>query len=539
MSQDLSYIRTVLFRNSTFEIVECRWNSKSVSAMHSHGHSQCCVLVQEGLFKDTQVKDGQKTVSERGPNDSIVTPMNATHEIRCLSDVGRTIHVYSPPLAQKTDSPNFATPTQSSLLSDPDLSLNTESPSFESLSRALEAIRAKSISTDSPLFMNQLFSGVRPESLLSDAVLSASKTTMATLEASPVFSAIEVLVVKELGKVSGWDFESVEGLSVPGGSAANFMACARQALDASAKELGNQSKTFAVFVSNEAHYSFLKACAVLGLGTNSVVRVACNEQGEMLPDALELAIEAACEEGRTPLLVCATAGTTVLGAFDPITEISKICQAQNLWHHVDAAWGGPVLFSKTHRHLMNGIERADSMTFDAHKLLGASLSSSFFVTRHKKILLAANDVFDGGYLFHSDSDIDRGRLSWQCGRRADALSFWALIKGQGTQGLGDHVDRLMRLKDDVARWVKDQPRLTLIATPQFLNICVRVTPPKGQEAQASQWSKIVRDRLRDSNLAFVNFSTNSQGSFLRLILAHQDIELVHVQNLLLAALQES
>src|SRR5690606_15512395 len=103
---------------------------------------------------------------------------------------------------------------------------------------------------------------------------------------------------------------------------------------------------FAVFVSDQAHYSFKKAVIVLGIGTDNLYLVDSDDNGRMLPNAFKEQILAVKRNGKTPLLIASTAGTTVLGSFDPITEIQKIAAAEKIWHHVDGAWGAPCLFSE-------------------------------------------------------------------------------------------------------------------------------------------------------------------------------------------------
>ena len=364
---------------------------------------------------------------------------------------------------------------------------------------------------------------------------------MATYEASPAFTLVEMEVIHQIGRLIGWNEHECEGVTVPGGSAANFMAlhCARQRRFPQYKTDGLPAGTsIKIFVSDDAHYSFKKACAVLGFGTNALVTVKIDEQGRMLTADLKDKIHQCRNEGAIPLLVCATAGTTVLGAFDPIDSISAICKEEKIWLHVDGAWGGPVLFSETHKEKVKGIINADSMTFDAHKLFGASLTCSFFITNNTKILLEANDVSGAEYLFHDGAEvIDRGRLSWQCGRKADAMSFWTIWKSAGTAGLGQLVDRLMDVQLQTVTWINTEPRLHLIRDPEYLNICVRVQPPIGSDTDPRKWSVHVRNELRRKNLCMVNYSsTEADGNFLRLILAHPKINTDTVKQILKWAL---
>jgi glutamate decarboxylase len=153
------------------------------------------------------------------------------------------------------------------------------------------------------------------------------------------------------------------------------------------------------FTSEHAHYSYAKACNLLGLGTKSLVKVKCDPvTGDMDPQALKAALHAAVERGQHPFFVGTTAGSTVLGSFDPFSEIMDVVDEFNrgrkegtgrVWMHVDGAWGGACLFSNdpAQRLRMRGAERSDSFTWNPHKLLGAPLQCSCFLTRHEGELI--------------------------------------------------------------------------------------------------------------------------------------------------------
>lgn len=540
--QDFAYVRTSLFLCDAFEIVSCEWPKFSQSSMHHHGWSQCHVLVQEGTFENVNYFSFKTETTIHETGQVISTPVNANHILKCVSEKGRTLHVYTPPMSDLLTKTQLRTPASDELKKQLSLHLSNESLGWSQLTHELNLIQAASISTHSPYFMNQLFSGVSSETLLADQVLAQTKSTMAIYEASPVFTLIEKEVVQSLGELVGWPASQVEGLTVPGGSSANFMAlhCARQRKFPNCKEEGLPAGIkVQIFVSEEAHYSLKKACAVLGFGTGSLISIKADAQGRMSVTDLEAKIEDCVSQKAVPLMVCATAGTTVLGAFDPITEIADLCKKHGTWLHVDGAWGGPVIFSKTHKKLVHGIENADSLTFDAHKLLGAQLTCSFFVTNDPHILLAANDVSGADYLFHDNNDvIDRGRMSWQCGRQAEVLSFWTIWKSAGTANLGLFVDRLMSVQSESAAWIQTQNRLKLLWQPEFLNICVQVLPPTGSTADAKTWATHVRNELKQKNLAMVNYSVSPDGlTFLRLILAHPQVTSNTVKEILTWALE--
>jgi glutamate/tyrosine decarboxylase-like PLP-dependent enzyme len=528
-----NYKRTVIHSTEMFEIVSIEWNNSDLSDFHDHGPSQCMIKVENGTFEN-HLDLGYKTelqIIETG--QVLSTPVGAKHKMRCLTQAGKTLHVYSPRIKDNPDEARFYIPSLSKFCQEINLSDASE---FGNLLNLLDQVRNHSISVHSPYFMNQLFSGISPLTLLAQRVISETKATLATYEASPALTAIESEVIEALGELIGWPKNHRDGVVVPGGSAANFMAihCSRHKSEPAIKTAGLRGERFRIFVSKEAHYSFKKASAVLGLGTDSIVSVAVDSSGCMNTSELKALIEDSRKDS-TPLMVVATAGTTVRGAFDPIHEIADICQEHNIWLHVDGAWGGPALFTSQLKNLVSGIERADSVAFDAHKLFGADLTCSFFLTKHKDLLLCANDVSGGEYLFHqADVCLDRGKLSWQCGRSADALSFWTIWKSLGTKGLGQFVDELISLRNQTLSWMIDRPRLQLISMPTYLNICVRVIPPDGQVD--IDWSKRVRESLRESNLAMVNYSHDDNGTFLRLILAHPFLKFEHIQKILQHAL---
>lgn len=521
-----SYRRVTLARGQEFEIILCQWTEGHVSPAHSHGWSSCKVLIQQGKFLNVNVgPDGtERKIYEAGQTFSV--PVGASHEVTCLSPEGATLHIYSPPLGARA-------PVNAPEL---DLSLNGDGlpwPEVESLASLVEQ---QSVPTASPRFMNQLFSGVHAESLLADRVVAQTRTTLATREASPVFSEIEDVVVDALGAQIGWADGIRGGIGVPGGSAANFMAihAARHRQAPELKKTGLAGgPRFTVFVSEASHYSFAKGVAALGMGTDALIRVPTDSGGRMNVEVLRERIAESRAEGQTPLMVVATAGTTVFGAFDPLAEIADVARDEDLWFHVDGAWGGPAMFSDRMKPALVGIDRADSVTFDAHKILGATLTSSFFLTRHPGTLLDANDSSSGEYIFHGAPDL--GRMSWQCGRRADAFGLWMLWKSRGACGFGKMIDGLLDVRDEVLDFIRGEPRLSLVAQPSFLNVCVDVKPPDGTDD--GDWSMVVRERLKASGRAWVNYSRDASGrSFLRMIMVHPELTSSDVTSMLEAAL---
>lgn len=534
-----TYKRTVLFESELFEVVSCEWKRGDVSPMHSHGWSNCAILVVEGEFKNTTVLGFKHEQEIKSQGQTYYTPLGAKHEILCVSEQGKTIHVYTPRINPEIPKPHLQSTTSKAIRSNIELSLGKAS-NWDHLIQTLKDIESNSVTTSSPQFMNQLFSGILPQTLAAEQVISRTRTTMATFEASPVYSVIEQEVVQNLARVVGWSAKDSDGITVSGGSAANFMALhlARHKKWPQIKEAGFSNQRPRIYVSADSHYSFSKAAVALGFGTKSVVEVAVDEQGRMRPEDCRKKIETDLAAGYHPMFIGATAGTTVYGSFDPLTELSKIGKDFGIWVHIDAAWGAPAFFSKKMSQVVSGAQNCDSITFDAHKFYGANLTCSFLVAKDGRILFESNDVRGGEYLFHENGEFDRGRLSWQCGRGADVLSFWSIWKNLGDEGMGEALDKMLSLKNDLVTWIIDQPRLKLVRNPEFLNVCVEVVPPDGRVD--TSWSIKVRESLRQENQALVNYYTDSTGkSFLRLILVHPELDLENLKVMLTQALAVS
>jgi glutamate/tyrosine decarboxylase-like PLP-dependent enzyme len=395
--------------------------------------------------------------------------------------------------------------------------LTQEGTAFDELLNELKAILNKSVRTVHPLFLNQLFGGFHVAAWAGEVASVLLNPTMATYEIAPVITIIEKKIISELISMLG--FQRGEGIMVTGGSNANLlsMLCARTDYNPSIRQTGFEHNRFRVYVSSEAHYSFDKAANITGIGTQNLVLIPSNEKGEMLSLELEKIIKADLREGYVPIMVGATLGTTVLGAFDSLPEIAKICDRYKIWFHVDAAWGGGALFSRSSKHLFKGIELADSVTLDAHKTLGTPMVTSFFLTKHAGILKNTNRGGGAEYLFHEydNSEWDTGTYSLQCGRRADALKLWLLWRSVGTKGIIDRTEHLIELASYAAEKIQNDSRFKLYHF-NYLNVCFQVIPRSVENI--NEFTLNVRSRLVKDGKAMVNYAQRPDGTiFFRLV----------------------
>ncbi|XP_052605004.1 cysteine sulfinic acid decarboxylase isoform X1 [Peromyscus californicus insignis] len=363
-----------------------------------------------------------------------------------------------------------------------DLELQSQGESRERILERCRAVIHYSVKTGHPRFFNQLFSGLDPHALAGRIITETLNTSQYTYEIAPVFVLMEEEVLKKLRALVGWN--SGDGVFCPGGSISNMYAMnlARYQRYPDCKQRGLRAlPPLALFTSKECHYSISKGAAFLGLGTDSVRVVKADERGKMIPEDLERQISLAEAEGSVPFLVSATSGTTVLGAFDPLDAIADVCQRHGLWFHVDAAWGGSVLLSRTHRHLLDGIQRADSVAWNPHKLLGAGLQCSALLLRDTSNLLKRCHGSQASYLFQQDKfydvALDTGDKVVQCGRRVDCLKLWLMWKAQGGQGLEQRIDQAFALTRYLVEEIKKREGFELVMEPEFVNVCFWFVPP--------------------------------------------------------------
>jgi glutamate/tyrosine decarboxylase-like PLP-dependent enzyme len=191
----------------------------------------------------------------------------------------------------------------------------------------------------------------------------------------------------------------------------------------------------------------------------------------MQAEHLEALVQQDLNNGFEPFFVNATAGTTVLGAFDAIEPLVNICRTHQLWLHVDGAYCGGVIFSTKYKHLVKGLERSDSFSVNAHKMLGTPLSCSILVTPHRAQLYSSFSN-DAAYLYQTDGDdFNLGKTSMQCGRRNDALKLWTLWKSVGTKGLEAIVDKQFEMAKIARAYINAHEDYTLYSFDDSISVC--------------------------------------------------------------------
>ncbi|CAD5124437.1 DgyrCDS12720 [Dimorphilus gyrociliatus] len=339
------------------------------------------------------------------------------------------------------------------------------------------------VKTGHPRFFNQLSTGLDLIALAGEWLTAAANTNMFTYEIAPVFTLMEDIVLAKMRDIIGWPDNNCDGVFAPGGAISNLYAvlAARYRICPEIKEHGMEvSPKLVMFTSEYSHFSIKRSAAILGIGTNNCIGIKTDSKGKMMVKDLEKQIEKTLASGAIPFFVSATGGTTVLGSFDPIWEISDIAIKYGLWLHVDCAWGGGALLSKSHRKLLNGIDRADSVTWNPHKLMGATLQCSAVLMKEKGILEKCNSL-RAKYLFqqdkHYDITYDKGDKAIQCGRHNDIFKLWLMWRAKGDSGLESQIDKLMDLSLYLQKKLRDKEGFQFVINePEFLNVCFWYVP---------------------------------------------------------------
>ena len=329
------------------------------------------------------------------------------------------------------------------------------------------------------------------------------------------------------------------GVTMPGGSASNITALvvARNQLFPETKGGGYEGKKFVLFTSAHGHYSIEKAAQICGMGISSAWPVPVDSSGRMIVSELQRLVKKARAEGFTPFFVSASGGTTVRGAYDRFPEIAEVCKKEKLWFHIDASWGGPVVFSEKHRVKLAGSQFANTITVNPHKMMGVPLTCSFLLGADLRQFRSSN-TSPAGYLFHGGSTEevngtkeingaaevkeefwDLADLTLQCGRKGDALKLALGWVYYGSAGYGEKIDNAFAIAAYFATLVETSNDLELVGDnpPPCLQVCFYFSPggQREERSEVNTWRTKEICRLLVKRGFLVDFAPGEKGSFVR------------------------
>ena len=359
---------------------------------------------------------------------------------------------------------------------------------------------ADSIHLHHPGFIGHQVAAPLPGTALCDLVAALLNNNSAVYEVGPASTAMERSVLAWSAARLGLG-PATEGVLTSGGSAGNLTAllAARQAKAGfnAWRDGDHGGPPLAVLASDQAHYCVRRAAQVMGWGEGGVFTVPTDDAYRMRPDRLDDALATAERAGRRVIAVAASAGSTATGAFDPLPEIAAFCARRALWLHVDGAHGASLALSRRHRHLLDGIDRADSVVWDAHKmmLLPALVTMVLFRDGRRSYEAFSQEA---SYLFSETERApwyDLAPRTLECTKRMMGLKLYAALAVHGPALFEEYLDAMLALAAGFATALREAPDFELAVQPECNIVCFRHTPAGAGDLDALQ------DRIRRRLLA--------------------------------------
>lgn len=354
-----------------------------------------------------------------------------------------------------------------------------------------------------PSFFAYFPANSSPPSVLAEMLTAALGANCMLWQTSPAATEMETRVLEWLRQLTGLP-EGLHGVIQDSASSATLCAiltARERATGWRANEEGLSAvPPLAVYCSAEAHSSVEKDMKVAGLGRKHLSLIPVDERFAMRPDALEAAIEADRAAGIVPACVVATLGSTGVGGFDPLRAIGEVCQRQGVFLHVDAAWAGSAFILPEHRHLLDGVEYADSFVFNPHKWLLTNFDCSAHFVRNSAELVRTLEILPAYLQTRERSEvIDYRDWGVPLGRRFRALKLWFVLRSYGAEGLRARIAAHIALARELEGWIAAEPGFELVAPRSLALVNFRFHPRGIDDSETL-------DRLNGSLLEALNAS---------------------------------
>lgn len=384
--------------------------------------------------------------------------------------------------------------------------------SAEQITNTLRTVISNSVAVTHPNTAAHLHCPPLLEALAVEVVISALNQSMDSFDQAPVATVLEQKLLHWLCAEVGLP-ATADGTFTTGGSQSNYMGLllARDVFlqkqwnwSAQKSGLPTEARRLRILCSEVAHFTVEKSASQLGLGTDAVVRVAVDHEFRMNPSALRDSLAVLRAQDLRPMAIVATAGATDFGSIDPLPELAPLARDAGAWLHVDAAYGGALLLSAHHRAQLHGIEAADSVSVDFHKLFWQPIPCSVFLVRDARNFDSIKLHAD--YLnpeFHEVEGIPNlVTTSLLTSRRFDALKLWISFQTLGRAKLAAMIDQTIELAAYAASVIGHTSRLELMCEPQLSTVVFRYLPSQA-ELDADQINAFLRQRLFDRGLAVI------------------------------------
>lgn len=381
-----------------------------------------------------------------------------------------------------------------------------------------------------------------------EVVINALNQSMDSFDQAPAATVLEEKLVSWLCHEAGLG-SAAGGIFTSGGTQSNYMglllardACAEKTWNWSVRSQGlpTEARRLRILCSEVAHFTVEKSAAQLGLGTEAVIRVATDESFRMCPEALSTALAELRGHDMIPMAVVGTAGTTDFGSIDPLTEVASLAREAGSWFHLDAAYGSALLFSGSHRELLKGIELADSISMDFHKLLWQPISCAAFLLRdvgHFQYMKMNADYLNPE--LHEEQGIPNlVTRSVATTRRFDALKLWVSLQALGRKKLAQMIDATIELASHAAEFIRNHKQLELIHEPALSCVVFRYCPANSA-IDSNALNAQLRQRLFEKGIAVIGHTVVHARQCLKLTCMNPTVSTEQIEELLRLVVKEA
>lgn len=350
-----------------------------------------------------------------------------------------------------------------------------------------------------------------PASALAGLLSDLLNNAMPIYETGSVSTIIERVVINMVNKFIGYT-ENAGGFMTSGGSLGNLTA-----ILAAKNKQQFKSNNLAILVSEEAHYSIARIAHIMGLGEAGLIKIPSDENFKMNIEQLEVFYKQALKEGKEILAVIGCACTTATGTYDDIAAIGNFCQKHSLWFHVDGAHGGAVIFTDKYRNLVKGIEQADSVLIDFHKMLMTPTLCSALLFKNDDHSYATFSQ-KAAYLWEKDSEkewYNLAKRTFECTKRMMSIKVYTLLKIYGFEVFKENVTRLYNLGKCLAKIIQKTPSFELATFPESNIVCFRFIKGSGDLNYLNKLNKTIRQKLISEGEFYIVHTQIGQTYYLR------------------------
>ncbi len=356
-----------------------------------------------------------------------------------------------------------------------------------------------------------------PAAALTELMSAFSNNSMAIYEVGPASTAMEKVVIEWLTGKLGWNRSKSGGVVVSGGSIGNLTAllAARKHHQITTMNKGKQKKP-AIMISSQTHYSIDRAAKIMGLEDNQIIRLPVNKNFIIDMDVLPAIFQKFSNNGYEIIALSANACSTATGKYDPINQLADFCHDNNIWLHIDAAHGGPAILSNKHKHFLQGIEKADSVAYDFHKMmLMPALTTAVLFSDNRHSFQTFSQ--EASYLLNDDTrQYDIAGRTIECTKKPMALKVYLALKVYGQELFASYVESTYQVAHEFTGLIEQNINLELAVEPDSNIVCFRYVSNGYDDNHLNELNNYIREEIKKEGKYYIVLARLNAKAYLRM-----------------------